>query len=282
MTRAAAPASNSGSWSALIERFALVLLVCLGGTTIVAASWARDFAAPRVTLLGADRGISALVTAGAARILILDGTNATELGNAIARARHPGLDRIDLVLVSGTEAASGMAQRTIRLLQPRMVLAIGNDEYLRDTGIDVGRVIDETTEIELSAGVLLTIEVWPSGEGEGDDVIWSVMISRGGASVYWVSNREVLTQEGLPANANVTVIGRGKPAQDTPFPDTHVLVAAGESISGPELRAIALDAIGPEVETARIFAGETTRIDLDPSGIRSVEGATMVSSPVAA
>lgn len=278
MTGAATLPSRSGGWISLIERFVFVLLVSLGGTTIVAASWANDFSTPRATLLGANRGVAVLVTAGAARILILDGTNSTELGNAIARARHPGLDRIDLMLVSGNEAASGMAHRTIRLLQPRMVLAIGNDEHLRKSGIDVGKTIDHSTEIELPSNVVLTIEVWPAGEG---DVIWSVEIDRGGASLYWVSNRDTLTKPELPASVDVTIIGRGKPSPDTPIPVTRTIVAAGESISGPDLREIAVNANGPETETARVYAGETIRIDLDPSGIRSIEGATTAGSPIA-
>lgn len=273
--------SPSGGIGALIERFVLVALVALGATTIVAASWARDFSTPRVTLLGAERGVSALVTAGSARVLIVEGANATELGNALSKARHPGLDRLDIAIVSGNAAASGMVSRAIRILAPRMVIAIGSDTSLTATGISPATIIDHTTEIELPDGVRITIEVWPSNGGESEDVTWSAMIERGGAAVYWVSDREALMQEGLPATADVTVIGRGKPAADTPFPRTRTIAAAGESISGPDLRALAADTIGPDVETIRVFAGESVRIALDPEGIRGVTGATAAGSPTA-
>jgi len=272
---------GGGGIGALIERFVLVALVALGATTIVAASWARDFSTPRVTLLGSERGVSALVTAGAARVLIIEGTNATELGNALSKARHPGLDRVDIAIVSGNAAASGIVSRAIRLLDPRMVIAIGSETSLTGTDISPATIIDHTTEIELPEGVRITIEVWPSNDGESDDITWSAMIERGGASVYWVSDREALMQEGLPAEADVTVIGRGKPASDTPFPRTHTIAAAGESIGGPDLRALGADTIGSDVETVRVFAGETVRIALDPEGIRGVTGATAAGSLVA-
>ena len=86
---ATAAKSTSGNMGRAIERFVLVTLVLLGGTTIVAASWARDLATPRVTLLGAERGISALITASSARVLILNGTDAAELGNAVERRNIP-------------------------------------------------------------------------------------------------------------------------------------------------------------------------------------------------
>jgi hypothetical protein len=271
--------STSGSLSRMIERFVLVTLVFLGGTTIVTASWARDLATPRVTLLGAERGVSALITASSARVLILNGTNVTELGNAVERARHPGLDRLDVMIVSGNGATASFAPQMIELLRPRMVLAVGSDASLATANIVPDKIVDHTTEIELPDGITLTIEVWPAAGGENDDVTWSVMIERGGASVYWVADREALMQDELPHEANVVVVGRGKPTGDTPFPLTNAIAAAGESITGPELRALALNAIGPDTETVRVFAGETNRIDLDPAGIQSIDGGTLAATP---
>lgn len=271
--------STSGSLSRMIERFVLVTLVFLGGTTIVTASWARDLATPRVTLLGAERGVSALITASSARVLILNGTDVSELGNAVERARHPGLDRLDVMIVSGNAAAASFAPQMIELLRPRMVLAVGSDASLATANIVPDKIVDHTTEIELPDGISLTIEVWPAAGGENDDVTWSVMIERGGATVYWVADREALMQDELPDEANVVVFGRGKPTADTPFPTTNAIAAAGESITGPEIRALALNAIGPETETIRVFAGETKRIDLDPEGIRSVDGGTLAATP---
>jgi hypothetical protein len=167
----------------------------------------------------------------------------------------------------------------IELLRPRMVLAVGSDASLATANIVPDKIVDHTTEIELPDGITLPIEVWPAAGGENDDVTWSVMIERGGASVYWVADREALMQDELPHEANVVVVGRGKPTGDTPFPLTNAIAAAGESITGPELRALALNAIGPETETVRVFAGETNRIDLDPAGIQSIDGGTLAATP---
>jgi hypothetical protein len=185
------------------------------------------------------------------------------------------------MILSGNASAADLAPRAIQLLQPRMVVAIGGTASLEQSGVVPGQIIDHTTEFELSDGLVMTIEVWPAAGGENDDVTWAAMIERGGASVYWVADREALMQEELPEEADVTIIGRGKPADDTPFPKTRVVVAAGESIEGPDLRARALESIGPEVETLRIFAGEATRIELEPEGIRSVDGGTLAGTPAA-
>jgi hypothetical protein len=276
----AKPASTSGNWGRLIERFVLVTLVLLGATTIVAASWARDMATPRVSLLGADKGISALITAGSARVLILSGTDPAELGNAFERATHPGLDRLDIMIVSGNSAAADIAVRAVELLQPRMVISIGSAASLDTAGIVPDKIVDHTTELELPRGVMLTIEIWPAAGGENDDVTWSVLIERGGASIYWVADREALMQELPLAETDVVVIGRGSPADDTPFPSTRAVAAAAESITGPDIRALVAEAIGPETEAVRVFAGEITRIDLDPEGIRSVHGSTIAATPV--
>ena len=156
---ATAAKSTSGNMGRAIERFVLVTLVLLGGTTIVAASWARDLATPRVTLLGAERGISALITASSARVLILNGTDAAEFGNAVEKAKHPGLDRLDVMIVSGNAAAADIAPRMIELLRPRLVLAVGSAASLETASIVPDRIIDHTTEIELPDGVLLTVEL---------------------------------------------------------------------------------------------------------------------------
>ena len=280
MTSAISSSSSPRSWKRSLELFAFVFLVSLGATTIVTTAWARDYAQPRVTLLGSDRGVSVLVTAASARVLIVNGTDPASLGNALSKARHPGLDRLDLMIVSGNAAAAQLVPRAIALLNPREVMTVGSNASLSETTIVAAKTIDHSTVIELPDGVSITIEVWPAADGENDDVTWSARIERGVASIHWVSDREDLMQDSLPGKADVTVIGRGAPADDTPFPNTRVIVVAGESIAGPELRAIALDSIGPEVSTLRIFAGEDLRIDLDLEGIRTVSGSVPAASPM--
>ncbi|MEZ4532599.1 MAG: hypothetical protein R2835_00265 [Thermomicrobiales bacterium] len=282
MTSGNSKSSNGRSWGRTLELAVFCLLVAIGATTIVSVGWARDYAKPRVTLLGADRGISALVTSGSARVLILNGTDSTTLGNAITRSRHPGLDRLDLMIVSGNTAASGLVPKAIELLNPRGVMTVGSTASLNGTDIVPIKVIERSTEIELPHGVMITVDIWPAADGENDDATWSARISRGGASVYLVSDREDLMQESMPERLDVTVIGRGAPADDTPFPITNAIIVAGESISGPELRDIASGSLGPDVTTKRVFAGESLRIDLDPTGIRSVSGAVPAGSPTPA
>lgn len=273
--------ARTGSWARTIELFIFVTLIALGGTTIVAASWARDYSQPRATLLGSDRGISVLITAGPARVLIVNGTDPAALGNAVSEARHPGLDRLDLLIVSSNSAASGLAARAIGILQPRLVITVGSPPPLAQSGIDRGKMIEDSTEIALPDGITVSIDIWPAAGSEIDDVTWAATIQRGGATIYWVSDREALSQDSMPEDADVTVIGRGQPTGDTPFPTTRAIVVAGESISGPELRALSLDSVGPDVQTARVFAGEAMRIDLNPEGIRTVPGAIPAGTPIA-
>ncbi len=276
--------SSSGgrSWARKLELFAFIFLLALGGTTIATASWARDYAQPRATLLGSDRGISVLVTAGAARVLIVNGTDSAALGNAVSKARHPGLDRLDLMIVSGNAAAADLVPRAIEILNPRSVMTVGGVASLAGTSIVPIKVVEQSTEIELPDGVMIALEVWPAADGENDDVTWSAAIERAGASIYVASDREELHQNSLPDESDITVVGRGAPAGDSPFPNTRAIVVAGESISGPDLRDIARESVGSEVETRRVFSGEAVRIALDPEGIAAVSGSTPAASPPAA
>lgn len=281
MTSGAKIRFHRRSWSRTLELFVFAFLVALGGTTIVTVSWARDYSEPRATLLGSDRGVSVLVTAGAARVLIVNGTDSAALGNAMSGARHLGLDRLDLMIVSGNAAAAGLVPRAIAVLNPREVISVGSVASLSGTAVTPRKVIYRSTDIELPEGVTITIEVWPAVDGEDDDVTWSAHIERGGASIYWVSDRAALMEEWQPEAADVVVFGRGSPVGTTRLPDAQVVVVAGESISGPDLRAVALEALGPEVETKRVFAGEDHRIDLDPEGIRTLPGSILAGSPTA-
>lgn len=273
--------SSARAWARTIELFVFIALLALGGTAIVSASWIRDYAQPRVTLLGAGRGISVLVTAGSTRVLIVEGTDPAELGNAVAKARHPGLDRIDLLIISGNAAASGFAPRVIGLLDPRSVLSVGSAASLAPLGLLPEQIIDRSMEIELEDGVTISIDLWPAVGAENEDVTWAARIERGGAAVYWVSDREALIQNPPSERVDVTIIGRGRPAGDTPLPLTRAIVVPGESITGPELRSVALASLGPETQTCRVFAGEAVRIDLNPEGIRTVPGAIPAGTPSA-
>jgi len=212
-------------------------------------------------------------------VLIVNGTDPASLGNAVSKARHPGLDRLDLMIVSGNSAAAQLVPRAIALLNPRVVMSVGSAASLSETTIAPTKVIEHSTAIELPDGVIITIDVWLAAGGENDDVTWSARIDRGVASVYWVSDHEDLMNNSLPGKVDVTVIGRGAPANDTPFPNSRVIVTAGESISGPELRSMAFNALGSETAILRVFAGEDVRIDLDLQGIRSVSGASQAASP---
>lgn len=273
--------ASSRGWQRTVEVFVFVVLVSLGATTIVTASWALDYDRARAVLLGSDRGVSLLVTAGSARVLIVSGTDPSALGNALSKSRHPGLDRIDLLIVSGNAGAANMAARAIQMVRPRMVITVGSEASLVDAGRTPDLVITRATEVELPHGVEILVDVWPAAQGENDDVTWSARVERAGASVYWVSDRETLMLESLPEEADVTVIGRGRPADDTPFPSTNTVVVAGESISGPEFRRLIEDVSGAETTTLRIFSDENVRIGLDPDGIDAVDGAIAAASPVA-
>jgi hypothetical protein len=211
--------------------------------------------------------------------LILNGADPAALGNAMSKARHPGLERLDLMVVSGNAAAASLVPRAIELLEPRSVMTVGGVASLAGTSIVPQKVIERSTVIELPDGITVTIEFSPAADGENDDVTWSARIERGGATIYWVSDREELKQESLPADVDVTVIGRGAPASETPFPQTRVILVAGESISGPDLRALTLQSLGPDIDTRRLYAGETLRIDLDPEGIRTVSGSVPAAAP---
>jgi len=147
----------------LHHRWIPYLAAALAGLVIagsVSAVWQRTFSQPAVVLLGSGHGLSALVSTGSARVLIVAGDDPIAFANALTDARPPTMRRIDVVVL--TPGASPLvAARAVELADPARIMAIepivGNAENnpLIDEPI---RVVSAPRTIDLRGELLLDID----------------------------------------------------------------------------------------------------------------------------
>src|SRR5262245_7782713 len=85
-----------------LSLLALAVFVLGVATTIgVGAAQTRGYSRPSVIVLGTGAQLSVLVTDGPARLLLASGDDPAALGNALARIRPIGRNRIDVLLLAG-------------------------------------------------------------------------------------------------------------------------------------------------------------------------------------
>jgi hypothetical protein len=263
----------------LISGLAAFLVIAIPAFGIEIA-WARDLYQPRVTVIGSDRGLSAFVTSGSSRLLIVSGNDPAAFGNALAHARHPGLSRIDLIIAGGEPATSRLAAYAIDRVNPGYVIVAGDDSSLLESGLHVDEATTHPRRIELQGGMTVTLDVASRGAQSESDV-WTVVIERGATRIVFVSHPDAIDALPIRGPMAALIIGRGNAHLTTTFPDARLVVADGESISGPDLRSVVGESLGPEALTLRVFAGETSRLDFVEGGLKVSENAQRADTSLA-
>jgi hypothetical protein len=107
----------------------LVAAIGFAATVVIGAADSRSYARPMVTVIGAGNGLSILVTDGPARLLIASGDDPAAFGNALAKTRPLGRDRIDVLLLAGTTGDVTFLSRALLTANGRHVAlqTVGND-----------------------------------------------------------------------------------------------------------------------------------------------------------
>ena len=144
-------------------------------STALGASWMREERQPTLTVLGCRNGLSALLTAGGARLLLLGGTDDADFGNALADARNPLLSRIDLVIVQGQTTPPPLVRSALRAVDARRVYTIGSARELLDAGIHVDREL--TVPYQLDLPVETGVMIAPAtGTPDSSHSFWSIRL----------------------------------------------------------------------------------------------------------
>ncbi len=245
---------------------ALAFGVGLTGTLAVGGAWTYANDAPRVDILGCGSSFSVLVSAGGARVLILNGTNPSDFSNTMASSMQPGTSRIDLLIMPGHSAPISLAARAHRILNPRMAIAIGDATELLFAQLPVHEVLKEARLIQLPDDV--TIEIGRTATPAAtQSESWSARIQRGPASILLVSDGDA--SESAHLHPPAAIIGQlaGKPAQSILKSNAEAVLFPAGSISGPDVRAALEEAGAPETRVFRVHGGDHLRFGLMTRGL---------------
>lgn len=211
-------------------------------------SWQHTYSQSAVTLLGSGRGLSAIVSTGEMRVLIVAGDDSIAFANAFSDAHPPTMRRIDVVVLTPS-AAPYLAERAIELASPRRIMAIERREQHPEPDIsDPVRTIGAPRTIRLGDDLLIDID---SGLITGQPVSgWTIRVEAESASV--------LLTELVPFR---------------PSPDVGLVAVLGESVAETATSItvpIAHAADGERDGAAghgHIAPGETVRIPIEQDSV---------------
>ena len=214
---------------------------------------------PSLTVLGSGDNLSALVSAGGARVLILQGTNATEFGNAYSRSRPPLLDRADLLVVADPEANIGFVTRVADQIGSPLIAVLGSGESLMNAGVQVRYEFTLPHRLALPAGMALTLpsKVGPADAAPGE---WVATVTCQAMTVL-ISCGPGEDIEGLPRNPAVWIRldgSIGPEALSRIYPSAVIIPAS--AMSGPELRADLATLPAGAVPGFRVHSGDAARL----------------------
>jgi hypothetical protein len=236
-------------------------------TTLVAlpasALQRRAWTAPRLVLLGSGSGVSALATAGEARLLIATGDDPIAFGNALARIQPWSARRIDLLLAAGAGAD---------LLVPAAVAAASHARWVGLIGGPAGRppdplagahpVVDDRV-IRLPMGIEASLAQAPRKSGPP---AWRVSIVRGATRIDVVADGAAASELADNQPPAALVVAGGDPLLALEATPATALFAAAETVDGGELREAARAAPAP-FWARRVFPGEAVSLAFDDRGL---------------
>lgn len=253
-------------WRGTLILAATVFVLSTGTSAWAASAWAGDMRAPRLTLLGAGKRLSVLVTAGDARLLIAAGDDPVAFANALERARRMTTRRLDVALVTGLgrdEPVSSHVQGDDRV---RYVASLAPHAGGAAASASLP-VLDAPSMIRLGEDVTVTVEVVTTGtDGEDPQLGWRAIIRRGDTTVVVLSDGEDASKFSNlgPISALVLIGGHSEEAVDAV--DARAVAVSAETASGRQLRQEVGPTLDHPVWAVLVHPGEGVRLDFLTGG----------------
>ncbi len=239
----------------LHHRWLPFLVAALAGLIIsstVSLAWQRSFSEPAITLLGSGHGLSALMSTGSARMLIVGGDDPIAFANALTHARPPTMRRIDVMILTPS-ASPHVAERAIELAAPERIMAIDASDPIEESPDDM--VIDEPVRrvsaprtIDLGGELLLDID--PGLIAGKPSIGWRIRAQTGSIAV--------LLAESVPFRPG-TEVGLVAIMGDT-VPDTARSLTTPVAMAA-DVENVASGAYG------LVEPGESQRIPIKPTSV---------------
>lgn len=150
----------SRSWHPAAQRrltrwFGLGILLGLLVATLISARWIQSGSGVTISVLGAGKYVSVLVTHNQRRVLIASGSDGSAFSNAIGKALPPIAGSIDVLLID-PRASADVIERA-QSLSAKLMLQLPAP----DNGDDP-RAVQRSFSMDLSGGVVISLRTAPS------------------------------------------------------------------------------------------------------------------------
>ena len=265
---------RAGGWRETLLLVAAVFLISSGTMAAVGISWARDLRSPRVVLLGSGNRVSALITAGDARLLIATGNDRTAFANALERARRPTARRIDVLLIAGQTGADLVAPTAIwpdrRVRYAASLGPLPRSPEADAVASDGLPVLPSPREIRLGDDLRVTLDVAETAVGTDDPKpLWRAIVRRGVTTVVILSDGAAATAFPPVSPVAALVIAGPDPIAGWEAIPAPVLAVAGEDrvVTGKQLRQVAGPIFDDERWAIRVHPGEAVPLDFVGDGL---------------
>jgi hypothetical protein len=150
--------------------FSLGLLIGLIISALFALRWVQSGNGTRVSVLGAGKYVSVLITHNQRRVLVASGSNGPAFSNAVGKALPPIIDSIDVVLID-PRASADVIERANSLSSKR-VLHLPDPEFADDP-----QAIRASFVMDLADGVTISLRVSPARS-------WAAIIETGSGRIF--------------------------------------------------------------------------------------------------
>ncbi|MGD9711492.1 MAG: hypothetical protein AB7V46_05420, partial [Thermomicrobiales bacterium] len=215
-----------------------------------------------LAMLGSGSTMSVLIGAGGARLLLLDGTDPADFGNALKKESVPLLNRVDIVIVSNQEAGSTFVHTALDQVEYERLSVIGDSTGLLDAGVAVREQIRHSLEIRMPDQVSVMIQ---RGTDSGDDQPgWYATLSNGSIRILLTAGQPTTSMSSLtgPIAAWIQI--------DDRMPDPEVLrslvpraiYVPAATVSGREFAQRVPSEGGWDPLRFRVHAGDAIKLNL--------------------
>ena len=222
--------------------------------------------------------MAVLVLAGEARVLIAGGNDATAIGNALAGALPPALNRLDVLLVpTGSPSdrlAADAVHRAVEVRQTLSLAALTGNAAADPPG--AATVLAAPRRLTLPGGVAIDVEVASVAADVPD--AWRAVIRSGSSTVVVIPDGGAANLFApVPAVAAVIVTGTA-PAAAVAAMRPGALIVGSTVATSTKLQSELTASVTEDLWIARVFPGTSVQLRFVAGGVRLPDDAIQVAA----
>src|SRR5262249_8437885 len=207
------------------------------------------------------------------------GDDPAAFGNALARVRPLGRDRIDVLLLAGSTNDLTFLARARRAVDGRHLEAIGKPDLLGALELPPDALLAVARRFRPSLQTAVTVETLDrAGAKDGPRFVWRATIERGATRIVVLSDGQAATEFPATGQVSLLVVGGDRPIAAEGQVEARALVASAAAVSGKEVRGDIAKTVRNQTWGIRVFVGDAKRFEFTEAGLVLPTGAVSVGA----